>query len=391
MMLNILKQPYIYCMIMLGVSSLTKLYRNSYNYNSTQQGGIWNIISLLFIFIAFLYYLKNNKVKIPFAIKSALVYSAFSVFNCLIVESDMSVFDLYSILMIVFYPCVMLVFYYIGLSTNIVRRDKIITNILFVAMIMIVLLSLISLRTDRLDYIMVSNAYYPLCLLPLVIAVNNRNNLWRYIIIVFTFIVLLLSNKRTGTIAFLLFIFCFLLIKPRKTASLKIISNLFVLSIVGISLYFLYSYVLDSFDLNILQKLMNLSQDNGSGRSDIYISVWNAIKVSDFVDLFLGHGMHSVGNVLVIHDSAHNDFLQIFYEYGLLPIIVFILHYIALFAKFLQMYNNKYENAGIYIGGIFISLMMSLFSMYCIDFSYVICGAAFTGFLIGNYKKSLIV
>ena len=85
-MLNILKQPYIYCMIMLGISSLTKLYRNSYNYNSTQQGGIWNIVSLLFIFIAFLYYLKNNKVKIPFAIKSALVYSAFSVFNCFIIS-----------------------------------------------------------------------------------------------------------------------------------------------------------------------------------------------------------------------------------------------------------------------------------------------------------------
>lgn len=391
MMLNILKQPYIYCMIMLGISSLTKLYRNSYNYNSTQQGGIWNIVSLLFIFIAFLYYLKNNKVKIPFAIKSALVYSAFSVFNCLIVEQDMSVFDLYSILMIIFYPCVMLVFYYIGLFTNIARRDKIITNIVFVAIIMIVLLSLISLRAAKVDYVMVSIAYYPLCLLPLVMAVNNRNNLWIYTAIVFTFIALLLSNKRTGTIAFFLFIFCFLLIKPRKISVLKIIRNLFVLSIVGISLYFLYSYVVDSFDLNILQKLMNLSQDKGSGRSDMYISIWHAIKVSDFVDLFWGHGIHSVGNVLVSHDSAHNDFLQIFYEYGLFPIIVFILHYIALFAMFFQMYKNKYENAGIYIGGIFISLMMSLFSMYCIDFSYVICGAAFTGFLIGNYKKSLIV
>ena len=195
MMLNILKRPYIYCMIMLGISSLTKLYRNSYNYNSTQQGGIWNIVSLLFIFIAFLYYLKNNKVKIPFAIKSALVYSAFSVFNCLIVEQDMSVFDLYSILMIVFYPCVMLVFYYIGLFTNIARRDKIITNIVFVAIIMIVLLSLISLRAARVDYVMVSIAYYPLCLLPLVMAVNNRNNIWIYTAIVFTFIALLFTNK----------------------------------------------------------------------------------------------------------------------------------------------------------------------------------------------------
>ena len=91
-MLNILKRPYIYCMIMLGISSLTKLYRNSYNYNSTQQGGIWNIVSLLFIFIAFLYYFKNNKVKIPFTIKSAFIYSAFSVFNCLIVEQDMLIY-----------------------------------------------------------------------------------------------------------------------------------------------------------------------------------------------------------------------------------------------------------------------------------------------------------
>lgn len=166
-------------MILLFVSSFMKIYRNSYNYDSSQQGGIWNINTLLFIGLAF-YFRLRTKVEIPIVIKTAFIYAFVSILNCFIMLTDTSLLGIYSIIMIIFYPSIILVFYYIGRFGYIGRVDKFITNLGFIAISLVAFLSLMSFRTLTMEFVMVSNAYYPLCLLPLVVAINKDDKKWVY-------------------------------------------------------------------------------------------------------------------------------------------------------------------------------------------------------------------
>lgn len=204
---------------------------------------------------------------------------------------------------------------------------------------------------------------------------------------VLTFIVILFSTKRTGSIALILFILSMYFMKPGSLKPRKMLGNMAKLSIVVLILLGFYNYFSDAFDLNILERMMNLSEDKGSGRSDMYAVIFSSIMNSDIVSFIFGHGMHTVSQVLLEHDAAHNDFLQVFYEYGFFPFIFFVIHYVYLITTSLRMRKSNYEHSGLMIGGVAISLFMSLFSMYCIDFSYVICGAAFTGYFIGDWER----
>lgn len=383
------KYSYTICMLLLFVSSFMKIYRNSYGYESSQQGGIWNINTLIFIGLA-LYFKLRTRVNIPIVIKTAFLYAFVSIFNCLIMLSDTSLWGIYSIIMIVFYPCTVLVFYYIGRFGHVGKIDKAITNIGFMAISLVAFLSLMSFRTLEMDFVMVSNAYYPLCLLPLVVAINKDDKKWIFLSLVLTFVVILFSTKRTGSIALILFILSMYFLKPGSLNSKILVSNIVKLSLVTIILLGLYNYFSESFDLNIMERLMNISEDKGSGRSEMYDVVFRSIMNSDIISFIFGHGMHTVGQVLPkSYDAAHNDFLQVFFEYGFLPFLLLVIHYVYLITTSLRMRKSNYEHSGLMIGGVAISLFMSLFSMYCIDFSYVICGAAFTGFFIGDWKKKL--
>ncbi|WP_307755690.1 hypothetical protein [uncultured Cloacibacillus sp.] len=67
---------FLYAISLLCLLSVTRIYRNSVGYENTQQGGIWNIITLVFWMIAVIIVTtKSKKILREVPICLAVVYS----------------------------------------------------------------------------------------------------------------------------------------------------------------------------------------------------------------------------------------------------------------------------------------------------------------------------
>lgn len=139
--------------------------------------------------------------------------------------------------------------------------------------------------------------------------------------------------------------------------------------------------------LNILERMSRIKDDGGSGRNVMYLQIIDGMKQSTLLEWIIGHGFGRTVDVLIIHDTAHNDFLEILYNYGLFPMIMFILFYLHIIREGINMWRKRYEYAGVYMGAIVISLLLSLLSTYCVSYAYVTCGMACLGVIMGDWYK----
>ena len=77
-------------------------------------------------------------------------------------------------------------------------------------------------------------------------------------------------------------------------------------------------------------RLENISDDGGSGRTTVYAMTFYMIQDSDLMHLLIGHGRDAVKEDSPLELSAHNDFLEFIYDYGLILFIVYLLFNIKL-------------------------------------------------------------
>ena len=116
---------------------------------------------------------------------------------------------------------------------------------------------------------------YILCLLPFVLCVK-KNSIKMIFLLIISFS-LLISMKRTAFLAFVVALFVSYIIDRHimgKGRKRKLINTLviFLTIITGI---FMYNYIVDVFNLDIILRFQQLSTDIGSGRDIIYRSVWH--------------------------------------------------------------------------------------------------------------------
>ena len=76
---------------------------------------------------------------------------------------------------------------------------------------------------------------------------------------------------------------------------------------------------------------------------DIIGNVWSHFLNKGFINLLLGSGYFAVA--MDTHLSAHNDFMEILYDYGFLGLVLFVLFWISLikYRKKLPMSSNIYR------------------------------------------------
>ena len=106
-----------------------------------------------------------------------------------------------------------------------------------------------------------------------------------------------------------------------------------------------------------------ISATGGNGRTDIWMNVLEKMKGSSFSTLLFGHGFNSVKDSFGI--SAHNDFLECYYDFGLIGIIMYlgIVIYIGkslLIAKTKKIYEYPVF-LGFYSGFIVLSAFSHVF------------------------------
>lgn len=241
------------------------------------------------------------------------------------------------------------------------------------------------LNTD--DIALISTAYYALFLLPFALMIKQKWIMWVLIAIVFLTVVL--SSKRAGFIALIgaIVLYVYLQTKLNRKSGVSKFKYFITCIIIGIVGYEIFTEFINSNDIHLLDRIANLQEDGGSGRNSIYQYTFNLLCSSDIIPLLFGHGFNGVINYSQLELSAHTDFLETPFDYGLLGMIVYLVFYRRLFRYYntLKYYNKDY--AVIFAVTLLITLILSLFAHLIIYPTHFLFFCMYWGFVMGDCDR----
>lgn len=285
---------------------------------------------------------------------------------------------------VTFGPMTFILFYVISLNYNKVKI------ILFIGFIIIYIISIYLIYTNLIYFIGVQIGedtevtnliFWSLCPLPLLLLYDKK---WIQISIVFitTFFVIL-TGKRSAFIIIVLslLVYMFNFIKGRY----KVFSIFILLLIVIGASYFVEEYIYDTF-LGVLERMNNIKDDQGSSRIPLYMGVFDVMKNNDFIDWLVGRGYSSI--LITKHTNAHNDALQMLFEYGIIGLAVYIIFIINLIRRTNLLRKQK---SPYYIGyaiSLIITIILGLVSNLIVFYSYFAFLCAYWGVVEAEMVKS---
>ena len=216
----------------------------------------------------------------------------------------------------------------------------------------------------------VTTMYYLLLVIPFLLCIPNRTIKSLFLVAATFFCIM--SFKRTIILALLLIGILWFIKAPLPNKT-KIRYVLFAFAIVGV---YLITKGVSSDVGNILDLWEHRfeSGDSGDGwlgeRGGIYEDVLNLLANSNPFELLFGHGYNSVMYSTKSGFSAHNDFLELGYDYGIISLIIYLVLLYRLLRNYLRLEKNNVSQ----INGVpFFSILVSLaLTVFCGFFSHLI-------------------
>lgn len=226
--------------------------------------------------------------------------------------------------------------------------------------------------------LLVSNlAYNMLVLLPwfYVPSAKDRDKVATIIVAIFTLITL----KRGAIIAFvLMFLFAMSALGKIKNQQNKYIGRLILLS----SVFIIVACIVDSYLGGALFSRFTVSQmQGGSGRTDMYKLILEALSERNITTLFFGTGSGS--SSLLLGTGAHNEWLEFLYSFGIVGVGLYFCLLISMIKQTLKLKRYSSE--------MYISIAMSTIYFTCVGLyggMYFVQSSYFLFALIGysNYR-----
>ena len=181
-------------------------------------------------------------------------------------------------------------------------------------------------------------AYWILFLLPVLLYTPYK---WlRYAGLVLVGAVLFASFKRGGILAFGCGLFAYLFVKEILIG--RKISKLMYFVIALFALATIFWVVDNALDNLFTERFLNIKNDGGSNRDQVWATTWQMIQQSDFENLLFGHGYDSVRTNSPLGLSAHNDFLECIYDFGLFGSLFYFMLHISLIRQIFR--NTRLRN-----------------------------------------------
>lgn len=223
--------------------------------------------------------------------------------------------------------------------------------------------------------------------LPVLYLCNKRY--LQYAIAISVSAAVLLSMKATGISALVI---GFIVAEWTKTkifsqSSKRLFRIMGLLFLALIIFYFANNYLMSNFGLDWSDKYETSLETGGSGRFELWGKAIGLIGSSSISQIFLGHGHNSL--IRVLGFSAHNDFIEVFYDYGLIMLVLYISIYICLFKEWHNMIRVRSEVAIAFGFSIVLFFIMSMFSHLVIYPGLLISLAAIWAICITRYRCNL--
>jgi hypothetical protein len=232
----------------------------------------------------------------------------------------------------------------------------------------------------RLGIMGTSNAIFGiLTILPWILLLKNK----KYIFILFLvlFGAVIFSNKRSATLilagASIPFLNSLLMGVHSK------VSRWLILLLVGVTLLGGFYYVSDVYlEGRIFTRFESIGEDEGSHRLTNWRGVIKSLERSYISELMVGNGHYAVGLKDATgrgSSAAHNDFLDVLYDYGLFMFLLYILLHIKILQRSYYLYKSRSPLFNSYFSSWVIFIVMSTISILIVQPRYLIFFAVYWG------------
>ena len=239
------------------------------------------------------------------------------------------------------------------------------------------------IRLKGNNMLLLNPVYYILFCLPFLLLV--RWPVLRYFGILVVFACVILSFKRTAMLCFFLVVVYYLYMENKNLKNklaVRLLFYLFILVCVVAGVY-LFLILSQRFNLNWGKRMEALLYDGGSNRADIWQGIFQALGEQDWLHWLVGHGHRATG--ILGLGGAHNDFLEILYDYGLAGLGLYIWFVALLVRLYFRMRRQKYAYTSAFGVSLIIFFVCSMTSQLVIHPYWFVYLPIFWGLLYGDF------
>jgi O-antigen ligase len=300
---------------------------------------------------------------------------------------------IFAVLEVSYAPLIFLFFYYFGkINPNLLRASYYYFLLLMTFNLILFYFIFINYNSDFSNPLtQLNDVYYLLLLLPWVLILPN-NKLKLLFLLILTFVIFI-SLKRAAIISYICSVITYYIFENYRLTKFSIKNLTKKICTVSLILFLIFLFVNSHVENQLTERLKDVTSDGGSGRINIYKKVIDYQVKSPFYFWITGHGHNSVRKYLAPgsnkYISAHNDWLEVLFDYGLPGLIIYLYINIYLGKILYNLIKCKSKfgppMAASYVIFITVSLVSHLV-LYASYFSYIM---AFWGtiFAFANHEK----
>lgn len=226
--------------------------------------------------------------------------------------------------------------------------------------------------------------YFAILTFPLILATKKNNKKFFLIPLLASFLALI-SLKRSMILALLLYwvIYFAVYLFKRK----KIIQSIILVILMSAAAVYSYNYVDDFSGGGISRRMEN--EDVTNGREEIYDLTWLMIENSSTGHKLLGNGHNAVRLDSILEVSAHNEWLEMIYDYGYFMLFLYSLLWLYMIRKWWRLFKDNSPYFYSMTLCICIWAVMSMVSQLMLYMSYVIYLFMFLAYVDAKTQKKI--
>ena len=289
------------------------------------------------------------------------------------------------------WPLLWMIFYDYSRKNDIPKSFYVVTVL---GLIVCCILSVPNIQRHLVDYGRRGSVIFPIYFtfsfytILLLLDINKKVKVAFGVIVV---MLLLFSTKRAGVAAVILGLTFYYVVQAHIASTLREkLKRYGVYLFLGVAAFLIGSYVINKYEISIIDRFNDISTDGGSNRVFIWLDVMNHFDASNILEKIFGHGFHAVFYKVQPYGyqrMAHNSFLETLYDYGIVGLVFLFVLIFKLFKYFFEMIKSKYKYAPAMAYSIVPLLFLSLFSYFFEQTVVIVPYAIAWGIMMGQFDS----
>ena len=351
-----------------------------------------NYLQLLAVFLvaAFVFFNLKQRIRIDKLGVFFLLWTFGCIMNLIVAPYSDVTYSLLASAVNFLYVCCVFIFFFVLFS----KSDVFLFFVNKLVIVALIVFAYIYLQTYSMmtiiiaeDMVITSNSYYVLIMLPFVLLINNK--ILKFLLILTIAVCSIMATKRGGIIAFMVAMIAYyvvehIFIKKSKYMLRNIFIFLFSMAVLFAGFYFFDQRYNSGY---LVERLDRMEEDEGSGRIRVYEEVYKGIKNSTATTFLFGHGFYTTTEVTSKRNTAHNDFLEVLYDYGFFMFLLYLWLHIFLLRYSIRLIWQKSPFAAPMVVSCSIFFVFSMVSHVIIYPNFSVF-AMFWGMLLGVINKN---